>query len=135
MMRSNTVAIDSAVTRKPVSSNTSRATASSNRSPVSTKPPGKDHKPSSGGLPRSTSKIRPSTNTIPPTPNKGCAGNRRLSFLDEISGNGCQHFFCVSFHLHFGKDLFDVPVRINHKGSAVHAHVLLPIHTLFLPNT
>src|SRR5579859_5496189 len=77
-MRSRTSSTSPALTMSPVSSRASRSAAPRSVSPSSTTPPGSDHSPSSGGLPRFTSKTRPWSTITAPTPTMGRSGYSRL---------------------------------------------------------
>jgi len=84
MILSNMTAIWVGVTSSPVSSNISRMIASSTRSPVSTAPPGSDHCPFKGSLPRSIKRTRSALKISAPTPRTGRGGYRRLSFASKL---------------------------------------------------
>src|ERR1700686_2077188 len=76
-MRSNTSISSITLTVSPVSSSSSRATPCSRVSPNSKLPPGIDHSPSSGSLPRRMSRARPWSIMTPPTPTMGRSGYSR----------------------------------------------------------
>src|SRR5689334_17833930 len=64
-------------TESPVSSRTSRQTPSFRDSPVSSAPPGRDHQPFSGSLPRCAIRMRSRWKMRAPTPTTGRLGYRR----------------------------------------------------------
>src|SRR5438105_10331306 len=74
LIRSNVSIMSSTFTSNPVSSFTSRAVPSASVSPNSNVPPGMDHCPINGSLPRRISSARPSSTTTPPTPTIGRSG-------------------------------------------------------------
>src|SRR5215467_6204405 len=73
-MRSKSSISSSTRTSSPVSSRNSRRTASSIVSPISMVPPGMDHSPSSGSVPRRIRTVRPRSTITPPTPTTGRSG-------------------------------------------------------------
>src|SRR2546428_2638917 len=85
-MRSSTSTIGPTSTWRPVSSCTSRATATSSVSPISTAPPGRLHSPLSGWFPRRTSSTRLPSTTTAPTPTTGRSGNSLDTFFPLAAG-------------------------------------------------
>src|SRR4029453_11838060 len=74
-----TPAISPTAASRPVSSRSSRAAAAARVSPPSTRPPGRDQRPSWGGLPRSTSSGRPRrSRATSPTATTGRGGTSSM---------------------------------------------------------
>src|SRR5215470_9463314 len=73
-MRSKSSISSRTRTSSPVSSRISRPTASSIVSPISMVPPGMDHWPSSGSVPRRIRTVRPRSTITPPMPTTGRSG-------------------------------------------------------------
>ena len=78
-MRSTQPTIRSQTPSTPVSSSSSRTTASASVSPASTRPPGIDHSPAAGPWPRRTSSSRPSSTAMAPTHTSGLTPAPRRS--------------------------------------------------------
>src|SRR5207245_11296887 len=87
--RSNTPNHSSGSTLSPVSSSASRATPWRTVSPTSSTPPGIDHPPVSRSCPRFTSRTRPSSTIIAPTPINGRSGySRFIQVLENSKDTG-----------------------------------------------
>ena len=54
--------------------------------------------------------------------------------LRAYPGKGLQNLLGMTVDLHFGENPADNPLFINNNGRALHAHKLLPVKALFLPN-
>src|SRR5215510_2052821 len=73
-------------TSSPVSSRNSRRTASSIVSPISMVPPGMDHCPRSGSVPRRIRTVRPRSTITPPTPITGRSGYSLDDAIPQVLG-------------------------------------------------
>lgn len=80
-MRSKTSITSRTRTSRLVSSCSSRATPCCRDSPISRVPPGMDHCPRKGSLPRRISSARPSSMTTPPIPTTGLSGYSRAILI------------------------------------------------------
>src|SRR6185369_14463289 len=83
-MRSNTPSSSVARTTRPVSSRASRSAPWRKVSPSSSIPPGIDHSPRRGALPRLISTTRPLSTIRAPTPISGCFGCSRCKWWSDF---------------------------------------------------
>src|SRR4029079_10549367 len=109
---------------RPVSSSSSRATASTTRSPRSTRPPGSDQRPPWGGCPRRTSSTRgpcsSASKRTPPAASTGPSGLLAGEGLDLCGDLGVLAIVVAHVHVPHDAALVDDEAH-RHRVQAVHA--------------
>src|SRR5467141_334422 len=100
----------------PVSSRSSRATPCSSVSPSSSMPPGMDHSPRKGSLPRRIKRTRPRSMITPPIPTTGLSGYSLEEAIREVLADTAQ---CCSKQPHRARELTSYTAVYNtlHSGG------------------
>src|SRR5882672_2230255 len=103
-------------TRMPVSSSNSRATPCSRFSPSSSVPPGMDHSPRKGSLPRRINSARPRSMITPPIPTTGLSGYSLEEAIREVLADSAP---CCSKQPHRARELTSYTAVYNtlHSGG------------------